>query len=135
MNALQKVAWTELIVSILALTSVLILYPWFGDRATAGFGLLGLLGLAPLFMIRRGDKILSDERDQDIELRSKFYGFGTAWVFLFLSLIAIAMWHSYHELDVPTKYVFAVVWMQFVVCYGVKGAVALHFYRGSRRAA
>jgi len=134
MNALQKVAWTELIVSVLALVSVLILYPWLGDRATGAFGLLGLLGVGSLFTIRRGNKIVSDERDRDIELRSKYWGFGTAWMFLFLSLIMITMWHGYQKQDIPTKYVFALIWLQFVVCYGVKGAVSLRLYRGGSSA-
>lgn len=134
MNALQKVAWTELIVSASALAAVGILYPWLGDRATGAFALLAFLGLTPLFMIRRGNRIVSDERDRDIELRSKYWGFGTAWMFLFLGLIATAMWHGYHKQDIPTKHAFALIWIQFVICYGVKGGVALYFYRGGHHA-
>ena len=42
MNALEKVAWTELLVSVTTLVVVTALYPWFGDGATGAFGLLGV---------------------------------------------------------------------------------------------
>jgi hypothetical protein len=43
MSDLQKFAWTELIISVFAFASVLILYPWIGDRATAAIELLPLV--------------------------------------------------------------------------------------------
>ena len=134
MNALQKVAWTELIVAVMAFAIVLALYPWLGERAIGAFGLLGFLLITPLFMIRRGDRIVSDERDRGIELLAKYWGFGTGWMLLVLSLIAIAMWHGYHKQDIPTKPIFALIWIQFAVCYAVKGAASLYFYRGGHRA-
>ena len=45
MNAMQKVAWTELVVSISAVAVVCVLFPFIGSRATSAFALLGLVAL------------------------------------------------------------------------------------------
>ncbi len=134
MNALQKVAWTELIVSGVAFAVVLALYPWLGERAISAFALLGFLAIGLLFKVRRGDRIVSDERDRRIELLAKSWGFGTGWTLMVLSLIAIAMWHGYHKQAIPVKPIIALIWIQFAVCYAVKGVASLYFYRGGGRA-
>ena len=134
MNAQEKVAWTELIVSVLAAVVVLALYPWIGNAALGGFGLLGLLGIAPLFLRRRGNQVVSDERDREIEKRSSWFGFGTAWFVMLLSLATITMWHSHHERDVPTGLLTALIMIQFALCYAIKGATSLIQYRGTSRA-
>lgn len=135
MNASEKVAWTELIVSVMAAVVVLSLYPWIGNAALGGFGLLGLLGITPLFLRKRGNQIVSDERDQEIEKRSSWFGFGTAWVTMLISLVAVTMWHSYQQLDVPTGLLTALIWAQFALCYAIKGAMSLIQYRGTNHAA
>ena len=135
MSALQKVAWVELVVSLAAISAALALYPWIGDRAAGALGILGLLGICPLFMIEKKNEVISDERDREIELRSKFWGFGVAWMFLSLSILAVAMWHSWSEQEIPTKYVIALVYIQFAICFGVKGAYSLMRYGSGRRAA
>ena len=135
MNALEKVAWTELIVSVFAAGVVLSLYPWIGSAALGGFGLLGFLGMTPLFLRKRDNQVVSDERDLAIEKRSSWFGFGTAWTVMLLSLAAVTMWHSYHERDVSTGLLSALIWSQFALCYAIKGAMSLVQYRGMNRAA
>ena len=62
MNAMEKVAWAELLVCITALAAVGVLVPWLGDRTQGGFGLLGLLGFVVLFLRRCGNQVITDER-------------------------------------------------------------------------
>ena len=133
MNAKEKVAWTELLVSLAAAIVVLTLYPWMGQRALGGFGLLGLLGITPLFLRKRGNQVVSDERDQEIEKRSSWFGFGTGWLVMIMSLAAITMWHVDQRRDVPTGLLNALIWTQFALCYAIKGATALLQYRCTSR--
>lgn len=135
MNASEKVAWTELIVSVMAAMVVLALYPWMGNAALGGFGLLGLLGITPLFLRKRGHQVVSDERDRAIETRSSWFGFGTAWLTMLISLVAVTMWYSYQQRDVPTGLLTALIWAQFALCYAIKGAMSLIQYRGTNHAA
>jgi uncharacterized membrane protein len=135
MNAVEKVAWTELTVSILATILVLALYPWIGSAALGGFGLLGLLGITPLFLRKRGNQVVRDERDVEIERISSWFGFGTAWVLLMISLVVITMWHIDLNRDVPTSLLSVLIWAQFALCYAIKGATTLFQYRGASRAA
>ena len=135
MNAVEKVAWTELTVSVAASVVVLALYPWMGQAAMGGFGLLGLLGITPLFLRKRGNQVVRDERDVEIENRSSWFGFGTAWVVMMMSLVAVTMWHSHQQRDVSTGLLSALIWTQFALCYSIKGATTLIQYRGTSRAA
>jgi uncharacterized membrane protein len=135
MNAVEKVAWTELTVSILAVIVALALYPWLGQGALAGFGLLGLLGITPLFLRRRGNQVVRDERDVEIEKVSSWFGFGTTWIVMLLSLVAVTLWHAHLQRDVPTGLLSALIWIQFALCYAIKGAASLIQYRGISRAA
>ena len=135
MNAVEKVAWTELTVSVVAAIVVLALYPWMGQAALGGFGLLGLLGLTPLFFRKRGNQVVRDERDVEIEKLSSWIGFGTGWTVMMISLVAITMWHVHLKRDVSPGLLSALIWTQFALCYAIKGATALVQYRGARRAA
>ena len=135
MNALHKVAWIKLIVSLSAVSAALILYPWIGDRAAGAFGILGLLGICPLFMIERKNRVISDERDREIDYRSNSLASGIAWVILYLSLLAVALWHSWSDQDIPASYVLALVFINFPIYIGVQGAYSLVRYRSGRNAA
>ena len=66
MNAMEKVAWTELIVSVLTVVVVTCLYPWLGNQATSTFALLALSTLGAVFLRRRGAAVVVDERDREI---------------------------------------------------------------------
>lgn len=129
MNAVEKVAWTELIVSVLATVVVLALYPWVGQAALGGFGLLGLLGITPLFLRQRGNRVIRDERDLEIEKLSSWFGFGTAWTVMMISMAAVTMWHVHLERDVSPGLLNALIWIQFALCYALKGTMTLIQYR------
>ncbi len=130
MSAMEKVAWTEVVVSVAAVITVAVLYPWLGHRATGGFGLLGLLALSVVFVRRRGERVVVDERDREIERRSAKIGVETAWMTLFIALIAVTMWSSYSRADaVATRLLYWLIWAQFAICYGVKGLAAIVLYR------
>ncbi|TWU48863.1 hypothetical protein Poly51_47670 [Rubripirellula tenax] len=135
MNALEKVAWTELIVSVLATVVVLALYPWLGGGAVGGFGLLGFLGITPLLMRKKGDRVVRDERDVQIERQASWWGFGSAWMLMVFSLAVVTMWHSYQSRDVSPALLNIMIWIQFAFCYAIKGASSVLQYRGMNRAA
>ena len=135
MNAVEKVAWTELLVSIGAAVVVFSLYPWVGEAAQGGFGLLGLLGITPLFLRKRGNQVVRDERDVEIEKLSSWFGFGTAWFVMTVSLAAVTMWHAHIHRDVSPGLLCTLIWTQFALCFAIKGATTLIQYRGTHRAA
>ena len=135
MNALQKIAWVEVIVSLAAIFVAIALYPWIGDQAAGAMGILGLLGICPLFMLKKKNEVVSDERDRAIEIRAKYWGFGVAWMFLSLSVLVVAMWHSWSQQEIPAKFVFALVGIQFGIFFAVKGAYSLVRYGSVQRAA
>ena len=135
MNAVMKVAWMELVVSVLAIMVALAMYPWAGEAALAGFAVLGILGFTPLILRQRGNRVVRDERDDEIEQRSASLGFGAAWTATLLLLTIVTVWHGYHERDVPTGLLSVVIWAQFALCFAIKGAASLIQYRGVDRAA
>jgi uncharacterized membrane protein len=120
MVPMQKLDWFEFLVSLAAVAVVLVLVPWFGDRAHAGFALLGILVFGIWFVRKRGQEVVSDERDRSIEQRSKDLGVGVAWMYLFITLSAIVFWSSlYNGGVVPTRLLTLLIWTQFAVCYSV----------------
>jgi len=133
MSAMEKVAWTELLVSVLAIVVVTLLYPWLGNKASAGFGLLGLLGFSVWFVRKRRQKVIIDERDKAIERRATELGVHVAWLVLFLSLIGLVFWSSsYNESVIETSILNWLIWIQFAICYGIKGLVGVLMYRRQR---
>ena len=137
MTAMEKVAWTELTVSLTTLVIVTALIPWLGNAATGAFGLLGLLAVGSLWFTRgRGKAVIIDERDREIEQAATRQGVGSAWMVLFLSLIAIVFWSSLaNEGVVATWMLTWLVWLQITVCYSVKGLVAIVAYRSQNHGA
>ncbi len=136
MNAMEKVAWSELVVSVAAVAAATSLIPWLGAGATASFAMLGLLVLSIVFFRRRGNQVVIDERDREIERRATRIGVGTAWMTLFSALIAATLWANYsHTHAVSTGFLNWLIWVQFAICYGTKGLVAVIIYRRQQRAA
>ena len=130
MTAMEKVAWTELIVSITTIAIVTALIPWLGNGATGAFGLLGFLACGLWFVKGRNKSVVVDERDLEIERRSTRRGIESAWMLLFLALIAIVLWSTYaNGKVVPTGILTWLIWLQFATCYFVKGLVAVLAYR------
>jgi hypothetical protein len=137
MNAMEKVAWTELVVSVAATVLASLLIPWLGSQAAAsGFALLGLIGLSGALLRRRGNRVVVDERDREIARRATSIGVGTAWMSLFMTLIAATMWSSYTQThSVSTAFLNWLIWIQFAICYGTQGLVMVVMYRRQQHAA
>ena len=136
MNAMEKVAWTELIVSVAAVAAAAALIPWLGNRASSAFALLGLIVCSLWFLRTRGPRVVVDERDREIERRATKFGVEAAWMATFLALIALVLWSSlYNQGVVATRVLTWLVWIQFAICYGVKGLVGVMSYRRQRHAA
>lgn len=134
MNAMEKVAWTELLVSVGATVVVLALLPWLGNAALGAFGLLGFLVAGMWFLKQRGQSVIVDERDREIERTATRVGISTAWMALFLALIGLVFWSSqYNDRIVPTHVLTWLVWIQFALCYGIKGYVGICQYRKQGR--
>ena len=130
MNAMEKVSWAELLVSVVALAAVGLLVPWLGDSAIGAFGLLGLLGFTVLFLRKRGNQVLADERDTQIQRMATSFGIGAAWFTLFLVLTFVIVWSGYQERSVvPTRVLTWLIWISFAVLYGVKGLAGVVLYR------
>lgn len=136
MNALEKVAWTELSLSVAAVCLAMLLVPWLGNGALGAFGILGFIAFGMWFLRKREAQVIVDERDQQISLRATQIGITAAWMMTFMSLIVIVVWKGMREeVTMPTMVVHWLLWIQFAVCYGVKGLVGVLSYRRQRRAA
>ena len=134
---MEKIAWTEFLVSSAAITLVLILLPFIGDRAACGFGLLGLVGFSVWFVRGRKQKPIIDERDREIERNATMRGVVAAWMFLMLALIVLVLWPASSERSgfVAKGTLNWLIWIQFAIYLGVKGLVAVISYRRQARVA
>jgi hypothetical protein len=136
MNAMEKVAWTELVVALVAVFIVTSLTPWLGSAATAGFALMALIAFSSLFLRRRGTQIVVDERDREIAGKAKYASVTTAWMTLVSVLIAATMWSIQNgEHAISTVLVHWLIWIQLAIVYGTHGLVSVVLYRRQRHAA
>lgn len=136
MTAVEKVAWTEFGVSVGSTAIVIALYPWFGDRAAGAFGLLGLMALSAWFLRRQGSRVVVDERDAAISRKATQTGVQVAWMGLFVALALLGTWANLHNAGiVPSRLLNWLIWIQFAVCYAVKGFVGVLAYRRQGHAA
>ena len=135
MNAVEKSAWTELVVVVVALVATAIALPYLGHRASDWFALLIFLPLGMLFFRKRGDQVIVDERDREIQEKATNFGVKAAWMGTFLVLIAVSMTHGYAKEAVPTRYLDTIIWLQLAGCYGVRALFTIFSYRGQRCAA
>jgi cytochrome bd-type quinol oxidase subunit 2 len=132
---MEKVAWTEFLVSVAAVAIVTCLYSWLGNSATSAFALLGLIGFSIVFLRRRGAGIVVDERDREIAKRATRIGCETAWMTLLVVLATTTIWSNYHNQHaVSTTLLTWLIWAQFALCYGIKGLVAVVAYRRQQHA-
>jgi hypothetical protein len=136
MSALEKAAWVELVVSVAAVALATALFPWLRDGASGSFGLLGLLGLSYFFVRPRRNQVVIDERDREIDRRATRIGVSVAWMTLFTALIAATQWANHSGTHaVSTRVLNWLLWVQFALCYGTKGLVAVVLYRRQQVAA
>ena len=136
MNAMEKVAWTQMLVSVVAVVVASSLYPWLGSHATSAFALLALIGFSGVFLRQRGNRVVTDERDREIERKATSIGVGTAWMTLVTAVILATAWSSYSDAHaVSTGFLNWLIWIQFATCFGIKGLAAVVMYRRQQHAA
>ena len=99
MSRYEKHAWFNLAVLAVTLAAfiVLLLFVGMQERSMAAFGLLGLLGFSQFFYLprKRDSQIVSDERDQSIQLRTMLTAYTVFWVVFVGS--SIAVWAIYRS--------------------------------------
>ncbi|HEX3727968.1 MAG TPA: hypothetical protein VHV08_17070 [Pirellulales bacterium] len=125
MTSAQKHAWFNLVVVLLTAITVLSLYPWLGERAYGGFGLLGFCGFAALFHWRRRGQVVSDERDALINRRANLWAYTVLWV-VFVAAVMLAP-RIFGD-SVPTRVIETSVWIAFMLMLGVQSIAALIQY-------
>lgn len=101
MNRMQKIAWLNIICCgtalILSGLSIAVLYTLFGfPMASAGFGFLGIMGVAGLegFIFKKDPgPVQFDERDHLINAKAARVGFGLSYgVFI---MVCMGLWGYY----------------------------------------
>ena len=129
--AMEKVAWTELLISTTTIITVLALLPLLGYEASYAFAILGAILCTFWFIRARKGKTIVDERDLAIERQSKQRGVEAAWMFLVLSLIAVVLWprNSGQSEFITRATLNWLIWIQFSIYVGVKGCVGVISYR------
>ena len=135
MSTVEKSAWTELMVVVVAVLATAIALPYLGHLASDWFGLLAFLPLGMFFFRKRGDQVIVDERDREIQQKATNIGVQAAWMGTFMALIAVSMAHGYAKEAVPTPYLNWIIWLQFAGCYGVRALFTIFLYRGQHSAA
>ena len=135
MNAVEKSAWTELVVVVAAVVATVTALPYLGHLSANWFALLAFLPLGMFFFRKRGDQVIVDERDRDIQQKATNIGVQAAWMGTFMALIAVSMAHGYAKEAVPTPYLNWIIWLQFAGCYGVRAFFTIFLYRGQHSAA
>ena len=131
MSVMEKVAWTELIVSSVATLVVLFLLPTQGHEAASGFALLGAVVISFWFLRHRHKKTIVDERDLEIERHATQRGVEVAWWLILLSVIGVLLTpgDTGHAGYVSKIWLNWIVWIQFAAFFGMKGVVTINQYR------
>lgn len=128
MSASQKLAWFSLAVVAGTLVLVLALIPVLGPtRAQGGFGVLGLLGFTPWFLLRRRE-VLEDERDLMIRRRSGIVAFSIFWLAFVAACMSLPVVYGW-EGSVPVSIILSGVWYGFMLVVGVTAVTTLVLYQ------
>jgi hypothetical protein len=133
MSATQKFAWFNLAVIALTLVAVLSLLPFLGRGALGGCGILGLLGLGPLFFRKKSGQVLIDERDQLIQGRSWFLAYALFWVAFVLAAVFLSAVVYGQEGAVPVWVVQSSVFCGLVLVYALASVAILVQYAGGSK--
>jgi hypothetical protein len=123
----QKEALFNFVVVLLTIATVVALCPFLGQGATGGFGVLGFLGLGPLFYWKHRGQVLADERDVLIRRRATIFAYTIFW----LAFVASAMlvWVVYGGSGaVPVCVVMNAVWCGVVLFVGLHAIATLVQY-------
>jgi hypothetical protein len=124
---MEKLIWTEFLVTIGSALLVAFMYPWLGDAAAGGFGLMGLMVFGAFFIKRRN--VVVDERDRKIEQEARWVGVAASWMVLLLGVIASVFWANVSRSPVSIRNLNWLIWISIAVCMGGKGLSGLLAYR------
>jgi hypothetical protein len=130
MSAMQKFAWFNLAVIALTLVAMLSLLPFMGRGALGGSGFLGLLGFSPLFFRKKAGKVLIDERDQLISLRSWIAAYSLFWVVFVLVAVVVSAAVYGQDGEVPVWIVQFSVFFWFMLVHALASIAILVQYAG-----
>jgi Predicted membrane protein (DUF2178) len=130
MTAMQKFAWFNLAVITLTIVVVLALVPFLGKGALGGCGFLGLLGFGVLFFRKKEGKVLMDERDQLIQLRSGILAFAIFWVVYALAAALLSALVYGQDGAVPVWVVQISTFGGMMLVYAVQSIAILVQYAG-----
>src|SRR5262249_8198634 len=133
MSAMQKFAWFNLAIIALTLAAVLGLLPFLGKGAFGACGFLGFLGFGPLFFRKRPGQVLTDERDQVIQLRSALLGYAIFWVAFVLAASLLSPLVYGQEGAVPVWLIQMSVFCGFMLVYALLSVAILVQYAGGSR--
>jgi hypothetical protein len=133
MSTLQKFAWFNLAVIALTLVAILSLLPFLGKGALGGFGFIGLMGLGPLFFLRRPGQVLIDERDALIGKRSWIAAYSVFWVVFVLAAVFLSAVVYGQDGAVPVTVVQMSVAVGFMLVYALASIAILVQYAGGSR--
>jgi hypothetical protein len=133
MSAMQKFAWFNLVVIALTLVAVLLIFPFAGKGALGGFGLLGLIGFGPLFFRKESGQVVTDERDQLIQLRSWIVAYSIFWVVFVLTAVVLTVVVYGSDGTIPVSVVQCSVFGGFMLVYALASVAILVQYAGGTR--
>jgi hypothetical protein len=130
MSAMQKFAWFNLAVITLTIVVILALLPFLGKGALGGFGFMGFLGFGVLFFRKKQGKVLADERDQLINLRSTALAYAIFWVVYCLAASLLSALVYGQEGAVPVWVVQISTFGSMMLLYAVHSVAILVQYAG-----
>ena len=106
---------------------VLALTPFGGRGALGGFGLLGFLGLGPLFFRRKGGGVVLDERDQEISRRSLLVAYTVFWLVFVAACVSLPAFYGWGG-SVSVVVVQSSVFVAWMLVVGVSSVATLVQY-------
>ncbi|HLJ95158.1 MAG TPA: hypothetical protein VKU02_18420 [Gemmataceae bacterium] len=130
MSATQKYAWFNLAVIAGTLVVIVVLLPFLGKGALGGCGFLGLIGFGVLFFRKQPGKILTDERDRVIQLRSIILAYAVFWIVFVLAAALVSPWIYGQDGTIPVWVVQMSVFGGFMLVNAVMSIAILVQYAG-----
>ena len=114
----------------MTLVAVLALFPFIGNRALGGLGLLGLIGLGAFFFRKKPGQVLIDERDTLIHRRSWILAYSLFWVVFVLAAVFLSRVVYGQDGAVPVSVVQMSVAWGIMLVYALASIAILVQYAG-----
>ena len=131
MVAQERHALFNLIIALSALLIFATLIPILGPtKAQGAFGILGISGFGPLFLMRRRGKVIADERDQIINLRAMQASFAIFWV-LFVAGMMATYYIFQNRSTISIAILPLVLWLGWATLLICHSSILLLLYRRS----